>query len=272
MLDSPVIIITGASSGIGAASAYLFSQNGYRVVLVARRLDLLQNIANNINVHGGKALPVQADVSCLEDTHVVVQTTLQKFGQVDILFNNAGYGVMNWLESLDPLLEIKPQIDVNLLGMVWMTQAVLPHMIERRSGHIINMASLAGLIAPPAYSVYAATKFAVRGFSEALRREVGMYGVCVSLICPGNVATEFGNIAGFRRLDRTTPPSFLVLCAEDIARAVLRLAINPRRMVVIPHLMRFATYINYRMPGILDWFLENWFVKLERGYKKHIPE
>jgi hypothetical protein len=197
---------------------------------------------------------------------------LQKFGQIDILFNNAGYGCMNWLESLDPQLEIKPQIEVNLLGMVWMTQGVLPHMIERRSGHIINMASLAGLIAPPAYSIYAATKFAVRGFSEALRREVGVYGVRVSLICPGNVATEFGKIASFRHPERTIPPSFLMLSAEDIAKAVLRLAYRPQRMVVIPHLMRFATWINFRMPGVLDWILESWFVRLERGNNKRIIE
>jgi hypothetical protein len=145
-----------------------------------------------------------------------------------------------------------------------MTQAVLPHMIHRRSGHIINMASTAGLIAPPTYTVYAASKFAVRGFSEALRREVGVYGIQVSGIYPGGVATEFSQHTRTRRKTGITTPSALLLSSEAVARAVLKLARHPRRALVIPWPMRFAVWLNALFPGLVDWAIEQRFVKPER--------
>jgi NADP-dependent 3-hydroxy acid dehydrogenase YdfG len=113
---SPVILITGASSGIGAATARLFARHGYRLVLAARRMERLQSLADEIHAQGGQALPVRADVSRLEDIHCLVDTTLQEYGQIDILFNNAGFGRLNWLESLEPHQDIQAQIEVNLLG------------------------------------------------------------------------------------------------------------------------------------------------------------
>jgi short-subunit dehydrogenase len=126
------------------------------------------------------------------------QVTLDRFGQIDILFNNAGAGRLDWLENLDPVKGIDEQLRLNLVALIQTCREVLPHMIARRSGHIINMASVAGLVATPTYSVYAASKFGVRGFSEALRREVKIYGIQVSAIS-GSVASEFTEHAGINR-------------------------------------------------------------------------
>jgi short-subunit dehydrogenase len=259
------MLVTGASSGIGAATARLFASQGYRLVLAARRLERLQALASDVRAGGGHALPIQADLGRLEDIQKLAETALENFGQVDLLFNNAGFGRLDWLEELDPRADVQAQLQVNLLGSIWLTQAILPHMIERRQGHIINMSSVAGLLATPTYSVYAASKFGLRGFSQALRREVGMYGIHVSVIYPGGAATEFSQHARIRRKTRSTTPSWLRLSAEDVARAVLSLARRPRRSLVIPWPMRLAVWVGALFPGLVDRLIERRFVNPERA-------
>lgn len=260
-----VILITGASSGIGAAVARLFAQEGFRVALAARRLERLQSLAQEIQASGGQALPVAADVSSWEEMSSLVSTTLECFGQIDVLFNNAGFGRLKWLEELDPQADIEPQLCVNLLGEILLARAVLPHMIARRRGHIINMASVAGLVATPTYTVYAATKFGVRGFTEALRREVGVYGIHVSAVYPGGVRTEFDEHAGIQRKTKKTTPPALRLEPEDVARGVLGLVRRPRRALILPWPMKFAVWMNDLFPSLMDWLVETNFVRPERG-------
>jgi NADP-dependent 3-hydroxy acid dehydrogenase YdfG len=265
MLNSPVILVTGASSGIGEVTARFFGDRGYRVVLAARRFDRLEALSRTIQDAGGQALPVAADVSNLEDIQNLVGAALEEFGQIDVLFNNAGFGRLAWLEDLDPVKDIEAQLQVNLNGVIQTTRAVLPYMIERRSGHIINMASMAGLIATPTYSIYAAGKFAVRGFSEALRREVGVLGIHVSVIYPGGVRTEFGEHTGAKFKTRTTTPASLKLAPEDVARAVFGVVRRPRRTVVLPWVMVLVAWANTLSPGFIDWFIERRFTRPERG-------
>jgi short-subunit dehydrogenase len=264
MSATPVILVTGASSGIGAATARLFGQEGYRVVLAARRMDRMQSIVDELQSSGGQALAVAADLTRLDDIQRVAETALDQFGQVDVLFNNAGFGRMGWLESLDPIEDIQAQVEVNLLAVIQMTRAVLPSMITRRSGHVINMASMAGQVATPTYTIYAATKFAVRGFSEALRREVGIYNVSVSVIYPSGVATEFSQHARIRRKTGISTPSSLRLQSEDVARFVLSVARHPRRGLIIPWPMRIGAWINLAFPALTDWMIERNFTKPER--------
>lgn len=266
MPEDPVILITGASSGIGAAVARRFAQAGYRLILAARRVDRLNALAQEIRTQGGQVWPIAADLSRLEEIQHLAHSALDAAGQIDILFNNAGFGRLDWLEELNPLEDVQAQIQVNLLGLIWMTQALLPQMIERRSGHIINMASLAGWVAPPTYSVYSATKFGVRGFTEALRREVSVYGVHVSGIYPGAVDTEFGTQARIRRQTGITTPSRRRLSANAVAQAVLRLAQRPRRMVILPGYMRWIVALNVISPGLVEWAIRKRFVERERGY------
>lgn len=263
-MPAPVMLISGASSGIGAAAARLCAQAGYRVVLAARRVERLEALAAEIQAAGGEALVVPADVTALDDIERLVQTALDAYGQIDVLLNNAGVGRMNWLEELQPHQEIEKQLQVNLNGVIWLTRAVLPHMIARRSGHIIQMASVASWIATPTYSVYAASKFGLRGFSNALRRELSPYGIQVSSIYPGGVETEFAEKAHHQRRSGIGTPDFLRLSAEDVAKAVLRVLQRPRRTLIIPALMRLAVVFNQLFPGLVDWVIEQRFTRLER--------
>jgi short-subunit dehydrogenase len=137
-------------------------------------------------------------------------------------------------------------------------------MIKRRSGSIINMVSIAGLIGSPTYSIYAASKYAVRGFSEALRREVAVFGIRVSGIYPGAVSTEFANHTQAKRKTRITTPSVLRLSSADVARAVVGLVQRPRRMLVLPWFMHLAVWINSLSAWLVDWVVERRFVARER--------
>jgi hypothetical protein len=154
---------------------------------------------------------------------------------------------------------------VNILGVIQTSQAVLPHMIERQRGHIINMSSMAGFVAPPTYSIYSATKYAVRGFTEALRREVGVWGIKVSGIYPASVETEFANhLEAEYQSDFLYPKAFR-LSAADVAREVFRVARSPRREVILPRIMHFSKWLNILIPGVIDRIIERAFVRPERG-------
>jgi NADP-dependent 3-hydroxy acid dehydrogenase YdfG len=263
--SSPVIIITGASSGIGEATARVFGANGYRVVLAARRLDRLETLKADIEAKGGSALAVETDVSSAGALQSLVDQTLAAYGQIDILFNNAGFGRTKWLEEMDPEKDIAAQIQVNLTSVILATRAVLPHMISRKAGHIINMCSLAGFVATPTYTVYAATKFGVRGFSDALRREVGVWGIKVSVLYPGGVATEFGSHMQAERKTKIKTPKALLLTADDVGHAVLAAARKPVRARILPGISRVGVLFAAAFPDFNDWIVERTFTKPERG-------
>lgn len=264
MTDQPVILITGASSGIGEATARLFAQEGYRVSLGARRLDRLESLAEQIQHAGGQALAVGSDLNQIADIKTLVSSTIDHFGRLDILFNNAGFGRLDWCEQLDPVSDIDAQLRINLIATILVSREVLPYMIAQRSGHIINMVSLGGFVATPTYTVYAASKFGVRGFTEALRREVGVFGIHVSAIYPGSVRTEFSQHTGARRKTGRTTPASLRLDAEDVAQGVMSIVKHPRRTLIIPWTMRFVVWLNILFPGFVDWMIERRFTRLER--------
>ena len=194
-LNGKVVLITGASSGFGEDAARLFAKEGCKVVLAARRLERLQALAEEIQASGGEAVAIPVDVSENAEIRLMVQTALDLYGQIDILFNNAGFGAMDWFEKLTPQRHIETLIRVNLTGTMLVTYAVLPGMLARRSGHIINMASVAGLIASPLITTYSASKYGVRAFTDALRREVSPFGVKVSGIYPGLPRRSSGPIS-----------------------------------------------------------------------------
>lgn len=252
-LKDKVVLITGASSGFGAAAAKLFVHEGCKVILAARRMERLEEMASEIRTTGGEALPVSVDVTQHAQIDAMVHAAVERFGQIDILFNNAGFGRLDWFEALDPIRDIQAQINVDLLGVVWMARAVLPQMYQQGSGHIINMSSMSGWAAPPLYTVYSAAKFGVRGFSEALRREAAPLGVNVSVIYPGGAATEFQKHIGSNKAKRRfRTPTWLALTAEDVARAVVNLAKRPRRRVILPWMLIFAAFVNSHFIGLSD--------------------
>jgi NADP-dependent 3-hydroxy acid dehydrogenase YdfG len=261
-LNGKVVLITGASSGFGQDAACLFARQGCKVVLAARRLDRLQDLAERVRSQGGEALAVPVDVTQRQEIKVMVQTTLDVYGRIDILFNNAGFGRLDWLEALDPERDIETQIAVNLTGLMLVTRAVLPHMLERRAGHIIHMSSVAGYISAPLYSVYSATKFGVRAFTDALRREVAPFGIKVSGIYPGPAATEFGQHTGNHAIKRSfKTPAWMSLSSKAVARRVVWLAAHPRRAVVVPWWFRPVFWADALFPALVDWVIQMAFVR-----------
>ncbi|MFZ5910884.1 MAG: SDR family NAD(P)-dependent oxidoreductase [Chloroflexota bacterium] len=258
-LNNKVVLITGASSGFGRDAAHLFAARGARVVLAARRLDRLQALAEEIQNKGGEALAVPVDVTQRAEVDLMAQTVMEVYEQVDILFNNAGFGRLDWLEKLDPGRDIETQIQVNLVGMIQVTRAVLPFMLQRQEGHIINMSSVAGRIAAPTYTVYAASKFGVRGFTDALRREVTPFGIQVSGIYPGPAHTEFGWGVGHRMQKRLHPFKRIFMPSKKVAQRVVELARRPRRSVVIPWWFAPVIWGENTFPGIADWLIRTYF-------------
>lgn len=256
-LKDKVVIITGASSGFGEDAARLFAKEGCKVVLAARRLDRLQVLAEEIQKAGGEAIAIPVDVVDRDEIEVMVESTIDLYGRIDILFNNAGFGRLDWLENLDPARDIETQVHVNLLGVIQATRAVLPHMLAQKSGHIINMSSVAGWIAAPLYTIYSATKFGVRGFTDSLRREVSPFGILVSGIYPGPAATEFGQHIG-KNPSRKSLNRFkgLSMTSEYVARRIVRLAKSPRRVVIIPWWYNVVIGLDIFVPGLVDWFLK----------------
>ncbi|HKY54234.1 MAG TPA: SDR family NAD(P)-dependent oxidoreductase [Anaerolineales bacterium] len=260
-LQGKVVLITGASSGFGEDAARLFAKEGCKVVLASRRLERLQTLAEDIQNEGGEALAIPVDINIPAEIGLMVQTTLDVYRKIDILFNNAGFGSMNWFEKLKPERSIETIIRVNLIGTMLVTRAVLPHMLDRREGHIINMVSVAGLIAAPTITTYSASKYGVRAFTESLRREVSPFGIKVSGIYPGPAATEFGSQLEKTR-SRDTINKFIDvrMTSKYVASRVVDVAKRPRRSLVIPWWFRIITTFDTLFPVAVDWILY-WFSK-----------
>jgi len=255
-LKNKVVLITGASSGFGEDAARLFAREGCKVVLTARRLDRLQALAAEIQNQGGEALAIPVDVSQPAEIEVMVQTALDLYEHIDILFNNAGYGSVDWFENLKPERDIDTIIRVNLIGTMLVTHAVLPQMLERRTGNIINMSSVAGLIASPLLTTYAAGKYGMRAFTDALRREVSPFGIKVSGIYPGPATTEFGkNLKRTRSREKVKKIKYSHLTSEYVASRVVAVARRPKRSLVIPWWFSLITTFDTLFPVVVDWIL-----------------
>jgi len=255
-LHGKVILITGASSGFGEDAARLFAKEGCKVVLAARRLEKLQVLAADIQNQGGEAFAIPVDLNERAEIELMVQTALDLYGKIDLLFNNAGFRGVNWFEKLKPQRHIETMVRVNLVGTMLVTHAVLPHMLARRAGHIINMCSVAGLISAPLITTYSASKYGVRAFTDALRREVAPFGIKVSGIYPGPAATEFGSQLEKTRTRETVNRIINVrMSSAYVARRIVDVAKRPRRTLVIPWWFRVITTFDTLFPIVVDWIL-----------------
>ena len=255
-LANKVAIVTGASSGIGQAVARRLAAEGVKVVLAARREDRLQELAGEIQTAGGQALSAPADVRQRADIDNIVRLTLEKWGRVDLLFNNAGVSYDRPLVAMDPA-QVEEEVAVNLMALIACAQAVLKPMLKQRSGHIINVASIAGFVGLPGASVYTATKFGATGFTEGLDREVGHYGVRVSAFCPYFVATDL--IPGLNG-EQARPTSKRripgILDMAYVAERAVWLAAHPRRRYIIPHYFNLIVWAARTFPWGTDWLLK----------------
>jgi short-subunit dehydrogenase len=237
-LIGEVAIVTGASSGIGAATARELGRRGATAVLAARRMDALEAQAQAIRDAGGEALAIPTDVGDPTQVTRLVDRTTATFGRVDVLVNNAGASWSRPLAS-SPADEVIDLLEVNLLGAMLLTRAVLPGMLQRRRGAIISVGSLSGRVAME--PLYSATKYGLRGFSLALRRQLAGGGVSVSLVSPGNIRTQMT-----RHVTARMPEPGLV------ATAIADLVTNPQREVVIPRRHYAIALLEQVLPGMAD--------------------
>jgi NADP-dependent 3-hydroxy acid dehydrogenase YdfG len=238
-LSGQVIAITGASSGIGEATALACARAGGAVALAARRGDRIQELAERITQDGGRAIAVPTDVGEEEQANAFVARAHAELGRLDVLVNNAGVMLLGPIENA-PTEEWRQMIHANVFGVLYCTHAALPIMRAQGSGHVVNVSSVAGRVARQGSGVYNLTKFGVGAFSESLRQEGVQMGVRVTLIEPGAVATE---LAGHNRpevLEQMAKrfAGVAPLAAEDIASAILYAIASPPNVSVNEVLIR----------------------------------
>jgi short-subunit dehydrogenase len=263
MKSSPVVIVTGASSGIGEKTARLLGTEGYRVVLAARRTDLLEKVAEGIRQSGGEVMVQNLDLSQKDQITTLVDRVVEHFGQIDILVNNAGSASHLWLDELSLEEDISKQLQVNLIGMVQLTRLVLPSMLKAGRGQIIHVSSIASWVGVPTYSVYNAGKFGARGFMAGLRRELRGTGVVVSEIFPGAVDTDFAVDGRVMWETNQVTPSFALASPQAVAERILRLIRRRKKYAVIPGIMWLAIWAEAIFPSFVSWILSKYFYTRE---------
>jgi short-subunit dehydrogenase len=259
-LADKVVIVTGASSGIGEEIARQAARAGARLVLAARRAERLQALEAEIRAAGGQAISVPTNLRVRGEILDLVKAALDQWGQLDMLVNNAGLSYDEPLMKMDPL-RVHEELEVNLGAVVDSAQAALKPMLMKRFGHILNVASIAGLIALPGNTIYNATKWGVVGFSEALNREVSRYGVRVSAFCPGFVATDFS--PRLKAIKENHPGAARVpgvMSVQYVASRAVWLLQNPRRRYIIPHSWTILVWAAQTFPWGADWVIPK-FIK-----------
>ena len=250
-LRDKVVVVTGASSGIGRATAEAFARQGCRVVLAARREERLKEVAGGIEERGGQALVVPTDVGDREQVERLVERAVERFGRVDVMLNNAGWGFYATVEETGEE-DMQRLWRVNFMGTFYGVQAALAVMRRQGAGHIMNVASVVGRRGYPYHGAYAATKFAVLGLTESLRSELAGSGIVATAVLPVSTRTEF-----FERAGRTPgfepKPLGMVHSPERVAQAIVRCARRPRPEVLLVGPMRLGLAISVLFPGLADW-------------------
>lgn len=244
-----MVIVTGASSGIGAATAVACGREGMRVTLAARRPDRLARVAEAVHAAGGQVRVVPTDVGDEAAVRALVDGTVDEWGRVDVLVNNAGIGLLAAVGQMRAT-DFERILRVNFLGAVYATLAALPHMRRQGSGHVVNVASIVGKRASPFRSAYVASKFALVGLSEALRMELRRDGIHVTCVCPIGTATEF-----FEREENrlgVTGRRGPIQSAELVARRIVRALRRPRAEVHPYPPARVLLWMNAIAPGLVD--------------------
>ena len=243
MIQDKIIIITGASSGIGYSTAKALAKKGAKIVAGARRIDRLENLKKEITEDGGEIIICETDVTKKSDCDNLVKQAIEKYGTVDVLINNAGLMPLSFVRSLK-IDEWDRMIDVNIKGVMYCAAAVIPTMVEKKSGHIVNISSVAGRIVFPAGSVYCATKHAVTAFSEGLRQELSVRkNIRITSIEPGVVQTELTDTITERALQAFIEKgkSMAGLQAGDISNAIIFAIEAPNHVNVNEILIRPTT-------------------------------
>lgn len=252
-----VVLITGGSSGIGRASAEQFAKNGATLILVARNQTKLDQTANDLKKFNVPILTFECDVSKKSQVEKMAKTILNKFDSVDVLVNNAGFAIYGPVSKLS-IEEIESQMATNYFGMIYCVKNFLPSMISKKSGHIVNVASVAGSFGLPGIASYCASKFAMLGFSEGLKHELKGTGVGITVVSPIMVRTNFFDHPSFEKMPKYSPTS---LSPETVAKAILRASNSPRLEIIVPSFVRGAVWMKETFPYLINPILGSSFNK-----------
>jgi NADP-dependent 3-hydroxy acid dehydrogenase YdfG len=251
-LQGAVVAVTGASAGIGRECALAFAREGSRVSVCARRMDRLEALADAIRAMGGEVMLSGTDVGDEGQVRRFIEATVARFGRLDVLVNNAGFGVRGRVEET-PAQDYERLMRVNYLGTVYGCQAAVPIMRRQGSGVIINISSIVGHRSLPGGAAYAATKAAQISLTESLRVELRGTGVHASSVHPIGTASEFAEVAARESPGRKGGAVGPQQTARDVARAIVRCARHPRPEVYPYPLSRAVVWMNAVAPGLADW-------------------
>ena len=248
---SRVVAITGASAGIGRATALRLARDGASVAISARRISQLNEVAAEITAAGGHALPLVADVTSEEDMEMLVRSSIERFGRLDVMICNAGFGVAGSIDEITPD-QMRKLVDVNYMGTYHAARAALPVFRRQGRGHLIMISSIVGKRGVPYMGAYAATKFAQVGLAECLRSEFVGSDIHVSVVYPVSTDTEFFDVMSHETGSSVRRSAGPVQSAEQVANAIAR-AIKHPVPEVYPHtLSRGLAWLNTLAPGFCD--------------------
>jgi len=251
-LAGKIVVVTGASMGIGEAIAKIFSDHGASVVMLSRDAARIDAARARIG-HSERTLAMACDVRHREDIDRAVGLTLHHFQRIDVWINNAGHGLLDSVAQME-MPACREMFDTNLFGAVAAMQAVIPVMQQQAGGTIINVSSVAGHIPVPFHAAYSATKFALNAIGKAASVELKKEGIHVLTVCPGYVRTGFGeNAVHGNELKRVRPGAVRGITAERVARATLRGYLKQKREVIVPWTMHIPVKIYQLFPGVVEW-------------------
>ena len=261
-LKDKVVIITGATSGIGEACAFVFGAQGAKILLTGRSQVKLDNVLHRLQNQGIDAIGILADAASLEDNRKMAEKAIKHFGRIDILVNNAGISMRALFEDLD--LEVFHKVmDTNFWGSVYATKFCLPQILENK-GSIVGVSSINGYRGTPARTAYTASKYAMNGFFESLRTEVMKKGVHVLVACPGftasnirnNALTADGTVQGESPREENK-----MMTSEEVAKEILKATLARKRDIILTRQGKLAVFLNKWIPGIMDRVVYNHMAK-----------
>lgn len=250
-MDGKVVVVTGASMGIGEAIAKIFADNGASIVLLSRDASRAEAARHRVG-HTGRTVALACDVRNREDIARAVGLTLHHFDRLDVWVNNAGVGIRDTVVDMD-MAACRELFETNFFGAIACMQTVVPAMREKGGGDIVNISSVAGHIPVPFMAIYSASKFAMNAIGKGARVELKRDNINVLTVCPGYVSTEFGEHVVANRQGNVRPQSVRGVTAERVARAAYRGYLKRKREVVVPWTMIPVIKLYQVVPGVVEW-------------------
>ncbi|MGQ0605965.1 MAG: SDR family oxidoreductase [Candidatus Nitrosotenuis sp.] len=259
-LKDKVVVITGASSGIGKATAIEFAKKGAKLALIARGREKLEELQKTLVKFNVEILIYPCDVSDKEQVKKMSDQVVEKYDKIDILVNNAGFAIYGTVSNLT-IEEIESQMQTNYFGMIYCTKNFLPILQKQNSGHIVNVASVAASFGLPGIAPYCASKFAMLGFSEGLKHELRDTKIGVTVVSPIMVRTNFFDHPSFDTMPKYSPTS---LDAKTVAKAIITASESSRLEIIVPSIVRIGVWLKHTMPFVINPIMGAAFRKLQK--------